>query len=258
MGIFENLDNRQKNTLIVIFVFVVCISILLGYYIGLTIKETEYKYFLNNDQIVETTTDVKNKKTFLVTRVIDGDTIEIETGERIRLIGIDTPENVDPRKSVQFFGKEASEKAKEMLEGKTVRLESDPTQDNKDKYGRLLRYVFLSDGIFFNEWMVKNGYAHEYTYQIPYQYQSEFKDAEIYARENKLGLWAENNSTSTTKTDTDYDLLIKGNINSRGEKIYHLPGGQFYDKVQIDESKGERWFNTEKEAIQAGWRKSKR
>ena len=128
----------------------------------------------------------------LVTRIVDGDTIIVEVNgvqEKIRLIGTDTPEVVDPRKPVQCFGKEASAFTKNLLAGGSVRLESDPTQGDRDKYGRLLRYVFLSDGTFVNKTLIAEGYAHEYTYRIPYRYQTDFKTAERSARENKKGLW---------------------------------------------------------------------
>ncbi len=130
---------------------------------------------------------------YTVLRVIDGDTIEAEQGDSIittRLIGIDSPEVVDPRKTVQCFGIEASEKAKELLNGKKVRLEKDLSQDDRDKYGRALRYVFLQDGTFFNKLMIREGYAREYTYKSnPYIYQTEFLEAQREAREQKRGLW---------------------------------------------------------------------
>lgn len=128
----------------------------------------------------------------IVTRVVDGDTVEVGGLGKIRLIGIDTPETVDPRKPVQCFGREASDKAKQMLTGKKVRLESDPTQGDRDKYGRSLRYIYLEDGTFFNKWMIENGFAHEYTYNIPYKYMGEFKAAERAAREGGRGLWSKN------------------------------------------------------------------
>jgi len=127
-----------------------------------------------------------------VTKVVDGDTIHVlinGTNQTIRLIGIDTPEVVDPRKPVQCFGKEASSRAKLLLTGKMVRLEDDPTQGDKDKYGRLLRYVFLEDGTNFNKKMITDGYAHEYTYNLPYKYMEEFRRYEREARENRKGLW---------------------------------------------------------------------
>ncbi len=137
-----------------------------------------------------------------VTHVVDGDTIDVDIDgktERIRLIGIDTPETVDPRKPVQCFGKEASNKTKEMLSGKQVRLEADPTQDDRDKYGRLLRYVFLEDGTNYNQWLVVQGYAHEYTYDIPYKYQAEFKAAERQAQNLNRGLWSAKTCNGITK-----------------------------------------------------------
>jgi len=135
-----------------------------------------------------------NESLAKVTRIVDGDTIKVliqDKEDTVRLIGIDAPETIDPRTSVQCFGKEASIKAKAVLDGKTVVLESDSTQGERDKYGRLLRYVFL-DGLNFNKLMVSEGYAHEYTYQSkPYKYTEEFINAQKQARESKKGLWAD-------------------------------------------------------------------
>ncbi len=128
-----------------------------------------------------------------VTRVVDGDTVVVlinGVSEKIRLIGVDTPETVDPRKKVQCFGKEASGFTKSLLENKTVRLEADASQGDRDKYGRLLRYVFLEDGMLVNKKIISEGYGHEYTYRLPYQYQIDFKNAERIARESQKGLWA--------------------------------------------------------------------
>ncbi len=137
--------------------------------------------------------DISGKRGATVTRVIDGDTIDVRTeaGEsvRVRLLGVNTPETVDPRKPVECFGKEASAFTKSALEGTTVTLETDPTQDTYDKYGRLLAYVFLANGTDFNQELVANGYAHEYTYRVPYRFQTEFKAAERESRETGRGLW---------------------------------------------------------------------
>jgi len=208
---------------------------------------------------------------FLVSSVVDGDTVKVNiagTMETLRLIGIDTPETVDPRKPVQCFGVEASNKAKALLSGKMVRLEADPTQGERDVYGRLLRYVYLGDGTNFNKLMIEQGYAFEYTYNTPYKYQTEFKQAESYARTNKLGLWADDTcagvadsvatdsgANTNTIVDAPNGCVIKGNIST--EKIYHLSGCDSYDKTVIDESAGERWFCAEEEAVAAGWRKAK-
>lgn len=129
---------------------------------------------------------------FDVVDTSDGDTIIISKDCKsvtVRLIGIDTPETVDPRKPVQCFGKEASEYTKNNLKGKKVQIETDETQDTYDKYGRLLGYVILEDGTNFNLRLVEEGYAHEYTYKTPYRYQKEFKEAQVSAKANRKGLW---------------------------------------------------------------------
>lgn len=148
-------------------------------------------------QATETTQSTASKSDYYkVTRVVDGDTFDVEihgTVERIRLIGVNTPETVDPRKPVQCFGKEASEMAKKLLTTQQVRLVEDKTQGNKDKYGRLLRYVYLENGLFLNETLISQGFAHEYTYDTPYNFQKAFKQAEKTAQEQGVGLW---NSTA--------------------------------------------------------------
>lgn len=132
------------------------------------------------------------EKQYEVVKIVDGDTFKVKVEERtvtVRMIGVDTPETVDPRKVVQCFGKEASAKTKELLWKHSVVLKIDPTQAIADKYGRLLAYVYRDDGIFINKYLLENGYAHEYTYNVPYQYQKDFKDLEKKAREGKVGLW---------------------------------------------------------------------
>ena len=101
---------------------------------------------------------------------------------KIRMIGLDTPETVDPRKPVQCFGREASAQAKTILGGQPVYLETDPSQDTIDKYGRTLAYVWTASGRLFNLDMIADGYAFEYTYDLPYRYQADFKAAENDAR----------------------------------------------------------------------------
>ncbi len=191
----------------------------------------------------------------LVIRVIDGDTIQIEGGSKVRYIGIDTPETVDPRTTVQCFGKEASAKNKELVEGKKVRLEKDVSET--DKYGRMLRYVYVAE-LFVNETLVREGYAFSSTYPPDVKYQDLFLQAEKEAREANKGLWGSCGFVAGTRTtQPTTDCTVKGNISSSGEKIYHLPGQKFYDKTVIDETRGERWFCSEEEAVKNGWRKSK-
>jgi micrococcal nuclease len=127
--------------------------------------------------------------------VIDGDTLDVVIDgkkERVRLIGIDAPEMAYEEKQADCFAKQSKEFLREMLDGKTVQLESDPTQDNRDKYERLLRYIFVEDGTDVNRFMIAGGFAREYTYLgIPYRHQKEFQEAELEAKNKKLGLWAE-------------------------------------------------------------------
>ena len=126
-----------------------------------------------------------------VTRVVDGDTIEVQVDGKeykVRYIGVDTPETVDPRRPVGYFGKEASVKNKELVEGKTVRLEKDVS--DTDRYGRLLRYVYVGETMINLE-LIRLGYAKAATYPPDVKYVSIFLDAEREARNAGRGLWAE-------------------------------------------------------------------
>lgn len=144
----------------------------------------------DNGEVEGTTEDLT---LYQVVEVVDGDTIKVKIKnkvETIRLIGINTPETNDPIKKLECFGNEAKDKSREVLLGQKVRLQNDPTQDNRDKYKRLLRYVFLEDGTNFNKLMIEQGFAYEYTYDIPYKYQTEFKKAQMDAERTKTGLWS--------------------------------------------------------------------
>lgn len=130
---------------------------------------------------------------FAVVSVVDGDTLKVRRDDgvtTVRVIGINTPESVDPRRPVECFGAEASAQASALLTGATVTLERDPTQADRDKYNRLLRHVVLPDGRQFGEVMIAQGYAHEYTYDAPYAYQQSYRDAERAAQAAHNGLWA--------------------------------------------------------------------
>jgi micrococcal nuclease len=93
---------------------------------------------------------------------------------------------------VQCFGREASAQATTILGGQSVYLETDPSQDSIDKYGRTLAYVWTESGRLFNLDMIAHGFAHEYTYDLPYRYQQDFKAAENDARTQERGLWSPN------------------------------------------------------------------
>jgi micrococcal nuclease len=125
-----------------------------------------------------------------VTRVVDGDTIEIAGGQKVRYIGIDTPETVDPRQEVQCFGQEASNRNKELVAGQEIFLEKDVSET--DRYGRLLRYVYLAtDSASVNEQLVSEGFAKASSYPPDVRYQEKFKAAEEDARAKQRGLWQE-------------------------------------------------------------------
>ena len=202
-----------------------------------------------------------------VTRVVDGDTIEVEIdGQtfKLRYIGIDTPETVDPRQPVQCFGREASERNQQLVGGRPVGLERDVS--DTDDFGRLLRYVWL-EGRMVNAAMVEEGYAMASTYPPDVKYAAMFAELQIQARQTGRGLWGAVCQTPARPPLTDgvcdysttAEPVIKGNISFRtGEKIYHVPDGEFYDETIIDASKGEVVFCAEAEAVAAGWRRSLR
>ena len=130
---------------------------------------------------------------YTVLKVVDGDTIHVDAnGKRlkIRMIGLDTPETVDPRKPVQCFGLEASAQAKTILGGQSVYLETDPSQDTVDRFGRTLAYVWTESGRLFNLDMITDEFAFEYTYDLPYRYQQAFRAAGDDAQAQERGLWS--------------------------------------------------------------------
>ena len=217
-----------------------------------------------------------------VTQVVDGDTIRVRIGtttETVRLIGVDTPEVVDPRKPVQCYGREASARTKALLDQQTVYLEADSTQGDRDRYRRLLRYVWSADGIDTNLLLIRGGYAFEYTYAVPYRFQQAYKAAQASARSAQRGLWSPNTcagvgvatkTRTATRTPTPTRTAtatpagavsaasapcvigqIKGN---RTSLIYHLPSGAYYAKTKLTV----QCFDTERAAVHAGYRRSSR
>jgi micrococcal nuclease len=131
-------------------------------------------------------------------RVIDGDTILLDGDERVRLIGVDTPELHRPNVPVQYFAREAKAFTRRLVEHRRVRVEFDRTHPSdgyprRDKYGRTLAFVYLVDGTFVNLEIVRRGYGFAYT-RFPFRYLDEFRAAERAARESGAGLWAEPDS----------------------------------------------------------------
>ncbi|HTE58327.1 MAG TPA: thermonuclease family protein [Verrucomicrobiae bacterium] len=121
----------------------------------------------------------------------DGDTIVVDmdgTSEHIRMIGVDTPETKDPRKPVQCFGQAASDFTKQLIGIQPVRLESDPLSTNRDRYNRLLRYVYLPDGRLVEAEIIRQGYGFAYT-SFPFTKADEFTTYQREAREQNRGLW---------------------------------------------------------------------
>lgn len=140
-----------------------------------------------------------------VIKVVDGDTAEIAINgqsKTVRFIGMDTPEVVDPRKTVQCFGREASSRAHELLDNQEVTVIQDALVGDQDKYSRLLAYVFLPNNVLYNQQMIADGYAHEYTYQNQsYKYQDQFRQAQNDAQLQQKGFWSPQTCNGDTKQD---------------------------------------------------------
>jgi micrococcal nuclease len=122
----------------------------------------------------------------VVARVVDGDTIVLRGGERVRLIGVDTPEMNDPRPDVRALAVAAAAFVRATAERKAVRLEYD--WERRDRYGRTLAYVYLEDGTFLNAEIIRQGYGFAYT-RFPFRHLEEFRKLEREAREAGRGLW---------------------------------------------------------------------
>lgn len=212
--------------------------------------------------------------------VSDGDTLRVRvdgSSERVRLLGIDAPESVHPNTPRQCFGKEASSRMQSLAQSKQVRLVADRSQGDRDRYGRLLRYVELPDGTDVGLALVSGGFARERTYDGAYARQGLYRAAQASAKSANLGLWAacagvpaaaapsraassgaaSSATSNRAPAPQSGSCSIKGNINSEGEKIYHLPGQRHYGQTRISPGKGERMFCSESDAVDSGWRKSK-
>lgn len=234
-------------------------------------KNYEQKDLENNNESVQ-----ENKgKTFIakIVKVIDGDTVKIQlpngNEETVRLLLIDTPETVHPTKGIQPFGPEASQFSKKLMPTNSE-VEVELGIGERDKYGRLLAYFYV-DGKMVNKMLLEKGLARvAYVYAPNTKYLNEFEAIQKNAQQKEVGIWSienyvtsrgfaekETDYTEQKKTDTKSngcnEPRIKGNINSKGEKIYHIPSGQYY-KI----TKAEEMFCTEKDAQQAGFRKSER
>ncbi|MFB5194372.1 thermonuclease family protein [Neobacillus sp. KR4-4] len=222
-----------------------------------------------------------------IVKNVDGDTVEINlngTVEKVRMLCVDTPETHHPRLGVQPFGPEASEYTRKILAVGT-KVEIEPgIGEGRDKYGRLLAYIYVN-GKMFNEMLLEEGLARvAYIYAPNTQYVDEFYAIQKKAQKKGIGIWSienyaqedgyntdntksadekksnpytssgksyENNPNDDQETNLDCKGKIKGNANSH---IYHVPGGSFYESTTDNIV----WFCSEKEAQDQGYRKSKR
>lgn len=146
-------------------------------------------FFLSPAETPRKETVKYDYKYYTVEKVIDGDTLRLEDGRIVRLIGIDTPESKHAEVPVQVFSKEASEFAGQMVDGFKVRLEYD--EEPEDKYGRTLAYVYLGDGRMLNEELLKRGYAYVLR-RFPFYKEQEFLKIQKQARKEQRGLWSYN------------------------------------------------------------------
>lgn len=185
-----------------------------------------------------------NRQIAKVVKVVDGDTIVLESGQVVRYIGIDTPETSDPRKPVQCFGHEAASKNKELVLGKTIELEKDISET--DKYNRLLRYIYIDD-LFVNDYLVRNGYAYSSPYPPDVAYQDQLDQAEQEARNNNRGLWSscpnniipsaqKPNNQITQQPENDRDCSDFKTQNE-AQLFYEANGGPQSDSHRLDVDK---------------------
>jgi len=148
----------------------------------------------------------ETSKVFTVKRVIDGDTIELDNGVTVRYIGIDTPETKHPSKPGEYFGKEATEYNRKLVEGKKVKLVFDVQE--KDKYGRLLAYVYLPDGTFVNAELVKGGYAQVATFPPNVKHQELFLKLQREAQRENRGLWSKESNLGNRVAELETQVRL--------------------------------------------------
>jgi micrococcal nuclease len=188
-------SRRRKSSAVTIIVAVISIFIYLG---------QQYGWFASAEKATQNAGQavVENQPgQYKVVRFSDGDTITVDMNgknETIRFIGVDTPETHDPRKKVQCYGPAASAFTKNIItaQGSQVRLAADSLSSNRDKYNRLLRYIYLPDGTLLNQKLVSDGYGFYYPY-FPFTKSKDFDAAEKQAMAASKGLWGNCHPTPT-------------------------------------------------------------
>jgi endonuclease YncB( thermonuclease family) len=188
-------------------------------------------------------------------RVIDGDTLDVG-GERVRLEGIDAPELAQtcPRRLVGTWdcGRAAAQELRRQVQGRDLDCQPRGT----DKYGRTLGVCYIA-GRDVNALMVRHGFAWAFRkYSLSYMREEEAARAEhagIWQAEAEPAWEYRRKRWAGAETAAPEGCAIKGNVSANG-RIYHTPWSPWYARVSIDESRGERWFCSEAEALSAGWR----
>lgn len=158
-----------------------------GFIILLIITAVRYRWWGQTQTSLQT----HQPGLYSVSQFVDGDTIVINMSgsqEKVRFIGVDTPETHDPRKAVQCYGVVAAEFTRNLIDNQPVRLEADPLNTNRDRYNRLLRYIYLPDGRLINAEIIKQGYGFAYL-SFPFTKADEFRQYQTIAREQNRGLW---------------------------------------------------------------------
>lgn len=148
----------------------------------------------------------------MVEQAVDGDTLVLQGGERVRLIGVDTPELHHPSKPVMFFAEEAHLFVQSLVQGKEVKLAYD--QQKIDKYGRTLAYVYLPDGELLNAEIIRQGYGFAYT-RFPFEKMDEFRKHEQEAREQGLGLWR----PLTNSPEVSHVVMLYDRLSPEGREL---------------------------------------
>ena len=240
-----------------------------------TITQTEIQSFVSSAKQSSEKHDISKFEAFELQEVIDGDTIRIKyngSSEKVRFLLVDTPETNHETLGEQPYGPEAKAFVKELLKGEDkVYLEFDVSY--RDKYKRLLAYIYTEDGVSIQEELLKNGLARvAYIYDPNTKHVDWFKDVQKTAQKSAIGIWSvedyvtnrgydketyyaatkdgqQTNNDSVQNTDEEQNdgCSIKGNINSKGNKIYHSPGQRDYENTQPEEM-----FCTAEEAEAAG------
>lgn len=181
--------------------------------------------------------DLDTRTSHSVIRVVDGDTVVVDidgVATKVRLVGVDTPETVDPRRPIEAYGTEASEFVKNLLAGERVYLFSDSRSQYLDRYGRRLAYLYRApDGMFVNLEIVRQGYGHAYV-KYPFDYMETFREFEERARIARKGLWRVGEVGANDERNRSTTVYV-----SRTGSKYHLAGCGALKNSRISMTQGE-------------------